>query len=471
MNSIDKLAAELQKAIANGDSGKKKGYDTQAEVTRLDGDTVWVKIAGGDDETPVSRTNNANIGDSVLVRISGGRAWLLGNQTSPATDDTVANEANHQAYEALGMAASAGQSAELAKTAADVAIQSAEQAQEAADRSQEILAGMQEAAEAADTTLEGIYQDAKRANDNADAAQASADETKNYAYMAMSQLGIVEDVVGVLELVANNAEYGLTEDTEVMQDKWYFSQSYAYTPVEEPTGNPSEEGWYEITAYDYGLTMDTEVVTDKSYYIRSGEDPNYTYTLVENPTGNPSGQGWYEVTGVEYSATTDTIVVVDKTYYSRAENPTYSIVNNPVGNPIEQGWYEITNISDAIKNYVSSHLVLTEEGLWIQHGTSSTKALMSPTEGFVIYNNLNQPIAKYGEEAIIGNPNEFNIRISGGQNSEIGFYLGENTKLAYLNGNELYVQNSLSFGNAPHNTFTFYQRANGHFTLKIKGVN
>lgn len=381
MNSIDKLAAELQKAIANGDSGKKKGYDTQAEVTRLDGDTVWVKIAGGDDETPVSRTNNANIGDNVLVRISGGRAWLLGNQTSPATDDTVANEANHQAYEALGMAASAGQSAELARTAADVAVQSAERAQESADKSEALLSQMEQAAEDADTTLIGIYEDAKRANDNADAAQASADETKNYAYMAMSQLGIVEDVVGVLDLVSQNAEYKVTEDEEVLVDKWYFT--------------------------------------------RSGTDPDYVYTIVNSPTGNPS----------------------------------------------TQGWYEITNINDAIKNYVSSHLVLTEEGLWIQHGASSTKALMSPTEGFVIYNNLNQPIAQYGEEAIIGNPSEFNIRISGGQNSEIGFYLGENTKLAYLNGNELYVQNSLSFGNAPHNTFTFYQRANGHFTLKIKGVN
>ena len=467
MNSIDKLALELQKAKANGDSGKKKGYDTQAEVTRLDGNTVWVKIAGGDDETPVSRTNNANIGDNVLVRISGGRAWLLGNQTNPATDDTVAKEANQQAYEALGMAASAGQSAELARTAADVAVQSAERAQESADRSEEILDGMRQAAEEADTTLEGIYQDAKRANNNADAAQRSADETRNYAYMARSQLGIVEDVVGVLELVANNAEYGLTEDTVVMQDKWYFAQSYAYTPVDEPTGNPSEEGWYEITAYDYGLTMDTEVVTDKSYYIRSGEDPNYTYTLVDNPTGNPSGQGWYEVTGVEYGATTDTIVVVDKTYYSRAESPTYSIVNNPVGNPLEQGWYEITNISDAIKNYVSSHLVLDENGLWIQHGASSTKALMSPTQGFVIYNNNNEQIARYGEEAIIGNEADFHIKISGGENSEIGFYQGEDNKLAYINGNELYVQNSLSFGSSPHKTFSFYQRPNGHFTLDM----
>ena len=44
----------------------------------------------------------------------------------------------------------------------------------------------------------------------------------------------------------------------------------------------------------YVLTADTEVVTGKTYYVRSGEDPNYVYTPVENPSGDPSAQEWYE---------------------------------------------------------------------------------------------------------------------------------------------------------------------------------
>lgn len=463
---INQVASDLYKALTESDERKPKAGDVKATVIREEGNTVWVKFPGGEDETPVQKTNNATIGDEVMVRTADGRAWILGNNTSPATDDTTANKAAHQAIEAFDVATFATASAEVAKTAADSALRSAETAQEAADRSQEILEGMQQAAEDADTTLTAIYQDAKRANDNADAAQASADESKNYAYMAMSQLGIVEDVVGVLELVAKNGVYELTSDETVTADKWYFTESYEYSIVETPTGNPNEQGWYEISEIEYGLSNDTEVSSGKNYYIRSGDDPNYEYTLVSDPTGNPHEHNYYEVVRVDYIPSTDTMVIIEKEYYARSDKPTYEIVNNPTGNPHENGWFELVNIDDAIKNYVSSHLVLTEQGLWIQHGEATTKALMSPTEGFVIYNNLNQPIAKYGEEAIIGGESGFHITISGTDN-EIGFYQGD-VKAAYINNQALYVENSLSFGqDSEFNAFTFYQRANGHFTLKL----
>lgn len=40
-----------------------------------------------------------------------------------------------------------------------------------------------------------------------------------------------------------------------------------------------------------------------------------TYTAVENPTGNPAGQGWYELVNGEYVLTEDTTVNSEKTYY------------------------------------------------------------------------------------------------------------------------------------------------------------
>lgn len=40
-----------------------------------------------------------------------------------------------------------------------------------------------------------------------------------------------------------------------------------------------------------------------------------TYTAVENPSGNPAGQGWYEKSGDVYSLTEDTEVASGKTYY------------------------------------------------------------------------------------------------------------------------------------------------------------
>jgi len=46
------------------------------------------------------------------------------------------------------------------------------------------------------------------------------------------------------------------------------------------------------------------------------ETPNYT--AVENPSGNPAQQGWYEKSGDVYSLTEDTAVVSGKTYYVKA---------------------------------------------------------------------------------------------------------------------------------------------------------
>lgn len=45
-----------------------------------------------------------------------------------------------------------------------------------------------------------------------------------------------------------------------------------YTPVQNPTGNPSQQGWYERSGesepYTYTLTEDTEVVSGKTYYVK-----------------------------------------------------------------------------------------------------------------------------------------------------------------------------------------------------------
>lgn len=84
-----KLAKEVLNALKAAED-KPKAYDTTAEVRRVDGDTLWVHIPGGVDETPVSKTINASPGDTIQVRVSGGRAFAVGNATAPPTDDKAA---------------------------------------------------------------------------------------------------------------------------------------------------------------------------------------------------------------------------------------------------------------------------------------------------------------------------------------------------------------------------------------------
>lgn len=88
MNEFVKEIASTMK------QSKTKAYDTVAKVLRVDEKTAYVHIDGGADETPAQMAINCKAGDSVKIRVSGGRAWLTGNLTSPPTDDTAANKVN-----------------------------------------------------------------------------------------------------------------------------------------------------------------------------------------------------------------------------------------------------------------------------------------------------------------------------------------------------------------------------------------
>ena len=84
-------------AVEASGKEKTKPYDTAATVTRIEGNTAWVHIDGGVDETPVQLTIDAKAGDTVKVRVSGGQAWLTGNGSAPPTDDTTAKRVEAKA--------------------------------------------------------------------------------------------------------------------------------------------------------------------------------------------------------------------------------------------------------------------------------------------------------------------------------------------------------------------------------------
>lgn len=88
-----KALNEFVKEIASAmKESKTKAYDTVAKVLRVDEKTAYVHIDGGADETPAQMAINCKSGDTVKIRVSGGKAWLTGNLTSPPTDDTAAEK-------------------------------------------------------------------------------------------------------------------------------------------------------------------------------------------------------------------------------------------------------------------------------------------------------------------------------------------------------------------------------------------
>lgn len=106
------IAKDLAQIISQSNSKKTGPYDTPAKVKRIEGNTVWVSIPGGIDETPIGKTVNCSVGDNVQVRVSGGRAWITGNATAPPTDDTTAIKADTTANKAQVIAVDAKETAE-----------------------------------------------------------------------------------------------------------------------------------------------------------------------------------------------------------------------------------------------------------------------------------------------------------------------------------------------------------------------
>ena len=89
------IIRSLRESLKRENEKKTSGYDTRATIRRIEDGVAWVHIPGGVDETPVTLTIGANVGDEVQVRVSGGRAFLVGNATAPPTDDKYARKVNY----------------------------------------------------------------------------------------------------------------------------------------------------------------------------------------------------------------------------------------------------------------------------------------------------------------------------------------------------------------------------------------
>lgn len=84
MNGISQILNLLRKET------KSTGTDYVGTVTRVEGNTAYVRLAGADiDDTPVKMSISAQKGDTVRVRVNKGKAWITGNDTLPPTNDTA----------------------------------------------------------------------------------------------------------------------------------------------------------------------------------------------------------------------------------------------------------------------------------------------------------------------------------------------------------------------------------------------
>lgn len=302
------IIEQFVNAIKQDPNDKKTTYS--AIVSRIDEEgVIWVYVAGADKDTPTAQTGvEVSKGDHVTVEWRNNKLYIAGNYSNPsAGTERVTNVEN---------------AARIANEAAQNAVYDAGRAMEAA-----------------------AYAElrASEASAYADEAQESANSATESAYIANAKLSIIENVVGVLNIIAEHGTYIESTDDIADSSKWYF--------------------------------------------IKEGEQEPYSYILVDNPEGSPS----------------------------------------------ENGWYELDDIDDAVRNYVSSHLILDEQGLWLMQDNSNSK-LQITSEGVIIHGPTG-PSAIYGNDIKIGDENSFHIKI---KSDELGFYDGPN-KVAYVSNQQLYI--------------------------------
>lgn len=187
---------------------------------------------------------------------------------------------------------------------------------------------------------------------DAEDAKANANTARTSATTALVNLAQVQSVLEVVEWVATHGEYSKTTDTAINPNKTY----------------------YTVTA-----------------------------TTVQSPT-NDDIATYYELSNGEYIKTSDTAVVAGKTYYT--------VIGAPVANPEVASistYYEL-NITEAMSNYIQSHLLLTNDGLYVMADNSEWKVLVK-SNGVDILDANNNAVANYGPIARIGKTNQAHIEI------------------------------------------------------------
>lgn len=126
MMEFDRVVREFIQIFKSSYGTDTRPLDTQAQVLRVENGVAWVHIPGGVEETPVKLTVNAEAGDTVQVRIGGGRAWITGNATNPPTDDKTAIKSGKIAQIAQKKASTAKEIADGADSKAKDALKLAE---------------------------------------------------------------------------------------------------------------------------------------------------------------------------------------------------------------------------------------------------------------------------------------------------------------------------------------------------------
>lgn len=229
-----------------------------------------------------------------------------------------------------------------------------------------------------------------------------------YANAALDQLGVVQDVVGVLNWASSHGSFALTSDTEIQNGKVYFAfDGTDYTPVVTPDASQLSN-YYELTVTEamQSYIMAHLAVTNRGLWVL------------------PSGINTGSVTPASGETIDDARARLGSNYKVLLSNSEMIVYD---GNGIEIALYGASARVGKINEY----------------NTEITSS------GFNVKNN-GAVLASFGSDVTIGQTNSYNTYISSSE-----FRIRNNgTTLTRFTGNTIYFYDGV--GNASTNVLASF---------------
>ena len=286
-----RLASDITKALKDALKAKTKPSDDVAVVQRIEGDTAWVHIPGGVDETPVQMTINCREGETVRVRRAGGSAWIVGNGSAPPTDDVTATRAEAKAV--------------VASEKADTALEDAQRAHDAADSAEADAIRAQNAADSAVSNLQSVVQGATTVEKAVSVMQTALEAVVDYdPYTDTTTEYFWHDANGAHVLGASGAYRNDITSTgmEIVQ----VSSENTVAEFTATGATIKEAGGTAIAHLGYGPGNDDQGGTSNAPYYTLGQRASGSaignYSVAEGKCSTASGsnshaEGYAEASG------------------------------------------------------------------------------------------------------------------------------------------------------------------------------
>lgn len=410
----DALSVDGQEALES---------DGTATVSRVDVDgTVWLRLSGRSEDTPVNGDVLASCGagDSVRWSIDGTRMSVTGNMSSPSVGMSHVDGAVAPVSE---QAMHAGEAASAAQELADSAKSDAARAYDAASAAIFDANRAYRAAESAESSAASALESAETASSMAEVAVSSANT-------ALTNLTLVQDVAGTLQWIQDHCTFALTQDAEIDESKIYFElDDGEYVPVSSPDV-ADISNYYELTDVDEtqaGYVLAHLAVTSAGLWVLpSGIDAatpqaSSGYKALLSATGlkvyDPSGDevatyGTSTVIGrsaqPHVEATSDGVTIYSSSSRKRASVGASGLkvyVGDTAGSETDIASFgEQTRIGAV----TGPHVVIDNEGLSVTDDAGSYKA--------VLHTNLRQVVhVKYHQEYVTSLPATVSVGLYDGK--------------------------------------------------------